>query len=794
MAKLEDDDYLLVNRSNATYKVLGSEFKESVTPPAAVIKPQIIAPANNAGKPVTPVTDEITNIGSFGGTQLFFKSNKELSFFQPLDFIEQSSGHTPTSTEITNVNGNQLTCADSTDLQNFRAGDPIYQDSIPGSALTVSVVDFVIGNIFLTSGDGTNKATMNAVVSQNYFNSNVNDANKNGNRGVYIYDKNNHYMTFRYFNATVGQKIQLVGGNGSINALGSDLTINVTGDIEEDGSDIVFVSAGTQTKNQIPKDMVEVTTTSTAGSFTIKTSFPGGLMLHYWSNGAVIPTAKFGSASGNIIEISESDGTWQANGGRFVIGPKTTAATGTISSIDTAGNTISLLDYVEEFPKRWITKQGKTVSGDSRLQGSAPNPDGVSFVGSTFASSDSSLTAASADWQVAVSTDTSYSSPVTQVSNHPDMTPQPTWTSGRIDQNTEYRARTRYKSTTGEVSAWSDDVQFKTSISQAVNSLPGDVWSAANTAPTLSYRTASSRIALLACADKVLAVGSDGQLYHSPNANGNFAQANPSVSFSSVPISASGVYGGVPGLFVDQDGYISAYNATGGVVAQNFLIAPGVKTRVVTVNATATKCAALSQDGQIYTSPAAAQIGADDWYALPVMPGGFTRLSYGNTYNWAGANGSPHMFGVKADGTVWECSRQNSNPDTFSAWSDTGLTGIGEFISCFSQYPHYAMSKDGGTIYVGGNKGSSPAQFTAPAGTKWKQIGANYTSGIFLTESGEVYVHDKRGNIDNWSPTISSASDGMSLTQINLPNPVDSLSANQTSASGYSLGFIIPKD
>ena len=40
--------------------------------------------------------------------------------------------------------------------------------------------------------------------------------------------------------------------------------------------------------------------------------------------------------------------------------------------------------------------------------------------------------------------------------------PQPKWTSGELEDETEYRARTKYYAASGEESPWSDDVTFKT--------------------------------------------------------------------------------------------------------------------------------------------------------------------------------------------------------------------------------------------------------------------------------------------------------------------------------------------
>ena len=96
----------------------------------------------------------------------------------------------------------------------------------------------------------------------------------------------------------------------------------------------------------------------------------------------------------------------------------------------------------------------------------------MNFVGSDFASSDGSLVAGSADWQVTLKTDTTYSSIVSEVEKHPDMTdPRPKWTSGALEAEKEYRARTKYYAASGEESPWSDDVTFKT----AADNESGDI-------------------------------------------------------------------------------------------------------------------------------------------------------------------------------------------------------------------------------------------------------------------------------------------------------------------------------
>ena len=62
MAELQDDDLMLVNRSGKSYKATGAEIKGSLKPPAEVIKPQIIAPANGAGQTLSPETDLIVTV------------------------------------------------------------------------------------------------------------------------------------------------------------------------------------------------------------------------------------------------------------------------------------------------------------------------------------------------------------------------------------------------------------------------------------------------------------------------------------------------------------------------------------------------------------------------------------------------------------------------------------------------------------------------------------------------------------------------------------------------------------
>ena len=72
------------------------------------------------------------------------------------------------------------------------------------------------------------------------------------------------------------------------------------------------------------------------------------------------------------------------------------------------------------------------------------------------------MTHASSDWQVTEFADTTYSSPTSEVTDDPAGSPPPSWTSGALEGDTKYRARVRYKSTSGVISEWSDDRTFET--------------------------------------------------------------------------------------------------------------------------------------------------------------------------------------------------------------------------------------------------------------------------------------------------------------------------------------------
>ena len=450
----------------------------------------------------------------------------------------------------------------------------------------------------------------------------------------------------------------------------------------------------------------------------------------------------------------------------------------------------------------WSPNTNNYIIGPEFSNPNAPDPSGVTFVGSTFASSDGSLDPGSADWQVTTLADTGYSSIVSEVEKHPEMTPAPVWTSGALEGETEYRARTKYYAASGEASAWSDDVTFKTDSDDegiGIISKPGQIWSASQIGRSLDYRAASSKIAVACFTDNTMAVGTDMNMYIGANASSNLATPSPKVTFEYIPISASGAYGGVPAIFVRPDGKVDAFDKNGQVIRENFEISSGVEVKQVALSSSWSSVAALSKDGRIFVTEATADITTQPWTELPgTAESKFTRVCSGAKHTWDGVQKDKVFFAVRADGSVMQTHRLSQGPDVYAQWSDTGLTGIKDFIALFyGGYYCYALKADGSEIQVGGNLlgfgGSSPpTSFAPPAGQTWKQVGGSYTVAYFLTDAGDVYCHSYNGNADGYTPMEINSSDKNTLYKPNLPKPVDSLSMNQTSASGYSMGFIIP--
>ena len=370
MAELQDDDLMLVNRSGKSYKATGAEIKESLKPPAEVIKPQIIAPADGAGQGVEIETDIITEVSST----------------------------TPTTYK-------------------YWLGD---------------VVDSQWSE-FATAGNGYPQPSE----------ANVGDAGTGNYGKVYHVDC-----------GTPGGKFGLKPG----------LTNNT-----DYGEVLIFVSddgVNYRLQQTVPggdQNLKDIILTARYG----RISRNGDFGPQYWGiwNAGTVDYLGFASAK-SLLLFNAGDPVRQNDD----------AATATYQSYTINNSLNQYRMYISGITGTFVANAGKYVIGPEVLSGDAAvDPSGVNFLGSTFASSDGSLVAGSADWQVTTLADTGYSSIVSEVEKHPDMTdPRPKWTSGALEGGTEYRARTKYYAASGEESPWSDDVTFKTADDAVLVGVPAD--------------------------------------------------------------------------------------------------------------------------------------------------------------------------------------------------------------------------------------------------------------------------------------------------------------------------------
>ena len=358
MAELQDDDLMLVNRSGKSYKATGAEIKESLKPPAEVIKPQIIAPADGAGQGVEIETDIITEVSST----------------------------TPTTYKY----------------------------------WLSHVVDSKWSE-FATAGNGYPQP---------------NEANV-GDAGTGTYGKVYHVDC-----GTPGGKFGLKPGLNNNTDYGEVLIF-----VSDDGVNYRLQ----QTVPGGDQNLKDIILTARYG----RISRNGDFGPQYWGiwNAGTVDYLGFASAK-SLLLFNAGDPVRQNDD----------AATATYQSYTINNSLNQYRMYISGITGTFVANAGKYVIGPEVLSGDAAvDPSGVNFLGSTFASSDGSLVAGSADWQVTTLADTGYSSIVSEVEKHPDMTdPQPKWTSGALEGETEYRARTKYYAASGEESPWSDDVTFKT--------------------------------------------------------------------------------------------------------------------------------------------------------------------------------------------------------------------------------------------------------------------------------------------------------------------------------------------
>ena len=170
-----------------------------------------------------------------------------------------------------------LTLQDASGLSDFEVGD-VVTSGAPVTA-TISAID-IYGLYYEDESVSTSPLTSTDIAAeigeQNYFNDDVNDANKNGNKGFYTYSDNT--ITIAYSGLTVGDSIGIVAGSPSGAVEGFDLLMSATGDVENSGIPFVGYEGSTLQgdKNSLPKTRSNVIVTASSGSFVLANETNGG--------------------------------------------------------------------------------------------------------------------------------------------------------------------------------------------------------------------------------------------------------------------------------------------------------------------------------------------------------------------------------------------------------------------------------------------------------------------------------------------------------------------------------------
>ena len=252
-------------------------------------------------------------------------------------------------------------------------------------------------------------------------------------------------------------------------------------------------------------------------------------------------------------------------------------ATGYIDDINYAANQL----IISGTTGAWSPSTNNYVVGPEVTDPNAPDPSGVNFLGSTFASSDGSLDPGSADWQVTTLADTGYSSIVSEVEKHPDMTdPQPKWISGALEGETEYRARTKYYAASGEESPWSDDITFKTGIgTKDTQTTPGAIYVVGPNNLTPVRKAKDDILFVSTCSNnsRFYGIGIDGAIYQSnigDIANSSFSKYTGSSDYANI-YSVYNQGGSDPTsgklnqlVTVKNNGTVECWDASGNLITQ----------------------------------------------------------------------------------------------------------------------------------------------------------------------------------------------------------------------------------
>ena len=256
-----------------------------------------------------------------------------------------------------------LTLTDDTDLANFRVGDEV-SGTLDTKQVAITTVDayaiYSDAAVNITSQTNTPETWMNSMITQSYWNSNINDPNKQGNKGSYL-DAGNETLTFSYSGFTVGDTIDVVVGSPSTNSQATSATIS--GDVQETGN---FNTTDGLGKNELPKTALTLTVTQTSGTITFNAAV-GNLMFHYIQYLAV-------PAKGTVTNINNSAPygiTLSPTNTVSWVGSSNASANlsagfGTVTAFDSTTNTIN-----------YTLDSGRFIGGESKVANALTNSYGT---------------------------------------------------------------------------------------------------------------------------------------------------------------------------------------------------------------------------------------------------------------------------------------------------------------------------------------------------------------------------------------------------------------------------------
>ena len=273
-----------------------------------------------------------------------------------------------------NRNTTTLTLTNSNGLSDFAVGD-VVQGS--GKSLSVQIVSSSRAFYTDTGVEITDApAATDVFSSQNYYNTNLNDSNKTGNKGLAVFS-NGDTIVLNYTVPSAGTTIQLIGGAAAgIAGPSQAVTLAVTGDVV--AGNLVFASTTADTKEGLPKVSQTITTTATTGTITIAMTAPTS------TGGSFIQYVEGIEAMSSITAISESTPSITTDGGTWTVGDVVTGPPTDITAIyvsaDAAAKTMTVSDVVGPWSANTGNYVVNTVVNPVLIK---PETSAIAVVGST---------------------------------------------------------------------------------------------------------------------------------------------------------------------------------------------------------------------------------------------------------------------------------------------------------------------------------------------------------------------------------------------------------------------------